>query len=305
MALEELPQKVYLTVFFEPLNITEIGMRIYKKKKQTYKPLMDRKTGAIQRSIQRGWIQQVWIEYSKGEKPHGYEVSKYYYADIYPIIEEIDKELAKRNKKLEPEEKDKLEELLDSDSFRSFMGIVSDKLDYKKNIDTFDIVMETLSILGAFALISKNYGVYLFKKYKKHLPKKYKKIDMSRLGKKEFTEFEKDAVKKGFTFNKLLEESFDLLYQLIPSRIEMVSSKDVSRIKDLGIEVMSLSPELCDKLSVLASYYSDLFLSLIGMSFLVPEKTNVKVRTELSEKNARLIEYIKKKGFRLPKLKNL
>ena len=124
---------------------------------------MDRKTGAVQRCEKRGWIKRVWLDVSDKMKPIGFEVSKYYYSDIYPILNVIEKELVTRGKSLDYDERDRLEEILDSDSFRSVIGIASDKMDYSKNIDTFEIVMGLLSVLGAFALVCKKYGVYLSK----------------------------------------------------------------------------------------------------------------------------------------------
>ena len=64
---------------------------------------------------------------------------------------------------------------------------------------------------------------------------------------------------------------------------------------------MSLSPEMCDKLSSLSSYYADFFLILIGLSFVVPEETNKKSMDELAQINARLIEILKANGFRFQK----
>jgi hypothetical protein len=300
MPTEELPQKVLLSVFDKPLNITEIGIKIYKKKRQTYPKLMG-KTGAIQKCLDRNWIKQVWLELPDKKKPHSFELMKYLYADIDPILKEINNELSYRNKELTHDEKDKLEEILDSDSFRGVIGIASDKVDYNRNVDTFDIVMELLSVLGAFALVCKNYGLYLTKKHKKHLPKKYRKMDISRLGKKEYDELKKEYEKKGMKLDSLIDESLGLLAQLLPPRIKTTTSEEVKLSKELGTEIMSLSPELCEKLSSLASYYADFFVTLIGMSFVVPEETNTKSMEQLASVNARLIEFLKKHGFRIPK----
>ena len=263
---------------------------------------MDRKTGAIQRCEKRGWINQVWLDIPEKEKPPGFEVSKYYYSNVYPILERIESELIYSGKSLKSNERNDLEEILDSDSFRAILNIASDKIDYNKNVDTFNIVIELLSVLGAFALICKNYILYLSKKHKKHIPKKYRNMNISRLGKQEYDEIKKEAHKKGLDFDKIIDESFDLLAQLLPSRIHITISDELQLSKELGNKFMSLSSELCDKISSLASYYTDFFIMLIGLSFLVPEETNSKTIDSLSRINTRLIEFVKRKGFRLPKI---
>ena len=269
MPKEELPKKVMLAVFNKPLNETEIGKKIYKKKLQSYPKLMG-KNQAIDKCLKRGWIKQVWLDIPEKKKPHGFENMKFYYSDIYPILEEISNELD-----LIDNEKDILEEILDSDSFRATVGFASDKVDFKKNIDTFEIVKEEIAILSAFALICKNYSDYLInKKFVKYLPKKQRKKDLSRLDKEDIEEIIEKSKKEGLEIDQILDESIEFLHQLIPSRLKLLEKNEIKYSIGLGKDFFSLQIEFCEKLSHLSSYYSDLILVIIGMSFLYPEKAN-------------------------------